>query len=67
VPLLSGSRLIWRVIDVGLIDTLFVRGLGAVLKAFSLFVLKPLQNGNVQRYAAVLALGATALLWRILL
>jgi NADH-quinone oxidoreductase subunit L len=67
VPLLSGARLTWRVIDVGLIDTVFVRGIGALLKAISLFVLKPLQNGNVQRYAAVLALGTTVLLWRILL
>ncbi|MHB1844644.1 MAG: NADH-quinone oxidoreductase subunit L [Deltaproteobacteria bacterium] len=65
-PLFGGARLAWRVLDAGLIDTVLVRGAGFVARAFSEHVLRPLQNGNAQRYATAMALGAAAMLWLLL-
>ncbi len=65
-PITSGARFLWKFLDQGLIDTLAVRGSAAVVQAFSQFVLRPVQNGNVQRYATVMAGGLALLLWFVL-
>ncbi|HUB09496.1 MAG TPA: NADH-quinone oxidoreductase subunit L [Myxococcales bacterium] len=65
-PLWGLARTLWRLLDQGLIDLVIVRGSAWVVATISAYVLKPLQNGDVQRYAAVMAIGATALLWWVL-
>jgi NADH-quinone oxidoreductase subunit L len=65
-PLWGLARTLWRLLDQGLIDLVIVRGSAWVVATVSAYVLKPLQNGDVQRYAAVMAIGATALLWWVL-
>ncbi len=65
-PLWGGSRLFWRLLDAGLVDTVLVRGTAATAQAFSRRVLKPFQDGDAQRYAAVMALSAFALLFWVL-
>ena len=49
-PLGISARLLWRVLDQGLIDGVAVRGSAAVVQAFSRYALRPLQNGNAQSY-----------------
>ena len=66
VPLVGGAKALWRILDQGLIDTVLVRGTGAVVQGFSRHVLQPFQNGDAQRYATVMALSALALLWLVL-
>ncbi len=65
-PLWGGAKTLWRVLDAGLVDTVVIRGSAALVKAFSQYVLRPLQNGDAQRYATVMALGAVALLYWVL-
>ncbi len=65
-PLWGTARAVWRLLDAGLIDLVIVRGSAWLLATISAYVLRPLQNGDVQRYAAVMAIGATALLWWVL-
>jgi NADH-quinone oxidoreductase subunit L len=65
-PLWGFARLLWRVIDVVLIDTILVRGSAALMTFVSRYILRPLQTGNAQSYATVMALGAVALLYVLL-
>jgi len=65
-PIVVSARFLWRFIDQGLIDGVAVRGSAAFVQAFSRYALRPLQNGNAQSYAMVMALGMAALLWLIL-
>ncbi|MBI4577693.1 MAG: NADH-quinone oxidoreductase subunit L [Planctomycetes bacterium] len=58
-PLVAGSRLLWRVVDVGLVDAV-VNGL-ARLVGLAAVALRPLQGGLLRGYAALLA-AATVLL-----
>ena len=60
------ARFLWRFIDQGLIDGLVVRGSAAAVQFLSRYALQPLQNGNAQSYAMVMALGMATLLWLIL-
>jgi len=55
----------WQILDVFAIDTVAVRG-SARLTAWTGAALRTLQNGDVQRYAAVMAIGAV-LLWATIL
>jgi len=64
-PLKSTARGLWRVIDVGLIDGLLVNGV-ARLVGFLGSVVRLAQNGDVQRYAAYMALAAAAILASVL-
>ena len=59
-PLWTGARVLWRVVDVTLIDGLLING-SAQLVAFVGGIARRFQNGDVQRYAAVTALGVTFL------
>ncbi len=65
-PIAVSARFLWRFVDQGLIDGVAVRGSAAVVQAFSRYALRPLQNGNAQSYAMVMALGMATLLWFIL-
>jgi NADH-quinone oxidoreductase subunit L len=65
-PINVSARFLWRFFDQGLIDGVAVRGSAAIVQAFSRYALRPLQNGNAQSYAMVMALGMATLLWLIL-
>jgi NADH-quinone oxidoreductase subunit L len=64
-PLRTTARSLWRVVDVLLIDGLLVNGIPRLV-AFLGSVLRLVQNGDVQRYAAFMALAAAAILWTVL-
>ncbi|MFL5299963.1 MAG: NADH-quinone oxidoreductase subunit L [Anaeromyxobacteraceae bacterium] len=55
----------WRVIDSFLIDGLLVNG-AARTAAFLGRTFRGVQNGDVQRYAAVMAVAAAVILWTVL-
>jgi NADH-quinone oxidoreductase subunit L len=59
------SYALWRVVDAFAIDGLVVNGVArAVGLAGRVFRLG--QNGDVQRYAAVILIGAAVILWTVL-
>jgi len=58
------DRLLWRIVDVRVIDGL-VNFLGGLTKAFS-YVFRFAQSGYVQTYVLVVVLGVLALLIRVL-
>jgi len=55
-PLWTTARVLWRVVDVWIIDGLVING-SAQTVAFVGGIARRFQNGDVQRYAAVFALG----------
>jgi NADH-quinone oxidoreductase subunit L len=59
------SYVLWRVVDVFAIDGLLVNGF-ARLVAFLGSIIRLAQNGDVQRYAAVMAVAAAVILWVVL-
>jgi NADH-quinone oxidoreductase subunit L len=61
-PLWAFARGLWRVADAMVIDGLFVNGTGQLVAAVG-SVARRFQNGNVQRYAAVTALGVAVLVY----
>jgi NADH-quinone oxidoreductase subunit L len=64
-PLKSLARGLWRFVDVTVIDGLVVNGIPRLV-AFLGSVLRLAQNGDVQRYAAYMALAAAAILATVL-
>ena len=61
-PVVTGSRLVlWKGVDVGIIDGLFVNGTALLARAIG-WVGAQLQSGQVGTYAWVLVLGVIALL-----
>ncbi len=60
-PFRAISFLVWQVVDVFAIDQVAVRGT-ARLTAFTGELLKYVQNGDVQRYAAVMAIGTVLII-----
>jgi NADH-quinone oxidoreductase subunit L len=63
-PLKTAAAVLWRVVDVFIIDGT-VNGVARVAGLFG-SVARLAQNGDVQRYAAVMALAAAAILWTVL-
>ena len=61
-PLWALARGLWRVVDATIIDGLFVNGIPSLIAWVSAMA-RRFQNGDVQRYAAVTALGVAALLY----
>ena len=61
-PLWATARALWRVVDATLIDGLLVNGAGQAVTAVG-SVLRRFQNGDVQRYAAVTAVGVLILVY----
>jgi NADH-quinone oxidoreductase subunit L len=64
-PLKSLARGLWRFVDVTVIDGLFVNGIPRLI-GFLGGTLRLAQNGDIQRYAALMALAAAAILWTVL-
>jgi NADH-quinone oxidoreductase subunit L len=62
MPLKGGARVLWQVVDALLIDGILVNGTARVTGWFAQ-IFRYFQNGNVQRYAAVMAASAVVLLW----
>jgi NADH-quinone oxidoreductase subunit L len=64
-PVRAAAELLWRVVDVFAIDgflvTVLARGTAWVSS-----VVRLVQNGDVQRYAAIMAMAAAAILWTVL-
>ena len=61
-PLWNTARGLWRVVDATLIDGLFVNGTAQLVSGASSLA-RRFQDGNVQRYAAVTALGVLGLVY----
>ena len=61
-PLWNLARGLWRVVDATLIDGLFVNGTAQLVSGVGSLA-RRFQNGNVQRYAAVTALGVAGLVY----
>ncbi|HYY53066.1 MAG TPA: NADH-quinone oxidoreductase subunit L, partial [Myxococcales bacterium] len=61
-PLWALARGLWRFVDAKIIDDWFVNGIPSLI-AWASALARRIQNGDVQRYAAVTALGVAALLY----
>ena len=61
-PLWGFAKGLWRIVDATIIDGLFVNGIPSLI-AWVGAMARRFQNGDVQRYAAVTALGVAALLY----
>ena len=61
-PIWALARGLWRFVDATIIDGLFVNGIPSFIAWISAMA-RRFQNGDVQRYAAVTALGVAALLY----
>ena len=61
-PIWALARGLWRFVDATIIDGLFVNGIPSLIAWISAMA-RRFQNGDVQRYAAVTALGVAALLY----
>jgi NADH-quinone oxidoreductase subunit L len=61
-PLWASARALWRWVDATIIDGLFVNG-SASLVGWIGAMARRFQNGDVQRYAAVTAVGVAALIY----
>jgi NADH-quinone oxidoreductase subunit L len=64
-PVRSTAYVLWRVVDVLIIDGLFVNGIARFVGMLG-GVLRLAQNGDVQRYAAIMAMAAAVILWTVL-
>jgi NADH-quinone oxidoreductase subunit L len=64
-PTRFAAYILWRVVDVFAIDGLLVNGV-ARLVAFTGSLFRLLQNGDVQRYAAIMAVAAAVVLLSVL-
>ncbi|HVP66989.1 MAG TPA: NADH-quinone oxidoreductase subunit L [Anaeromyxobacteraceae bacterium] len=64
-PVKAIAQLLWQVVDVFAIEGIFVNGVPRALYAIG-DTLRGWQNGNLQRYAAVIAIAAVAVLWAVL-
>jgi NADH-quinone oxidoreductase subunit L len=64
-PVKTTARNLWLVIDRGIIEGIFVNGVPRAVFGIG-DVLRGWQNGNLQRYATVIAVGAAFILWAVL-
>ncbi len=64
-PVRFAAYILWRVVDVSAIDGLFVDGIARAVW-FAGSVARLAQNGDVQRYAAIMAVAAAVILWTVL-
>ncbi|HET7824312.1 MAG TPA: NADH-quinone oxidoreductase subunit L [Anaeromyxobacter sp.] len=59
------AYVLWRVVDVFAIDGIFVNGVARTVALVGGAV-RGFQNGDVQRYAAIMAVAAAVILWSVL-
>jgi len=64
-PIRLAAYLLWRIVDVFAIDGLLVNGVARVVGWIG-GIVRLAQNGDVQRYAAVMAIAAAAILFSVL-
>jgi NADH-quinone oxidoreductase subunit L len=64
-PVRYAAYILWRVVDVFAIDGLLVNGVARFV-GFTGSVFRLAQNGDVQRYAAIMAVAAAVILWSVL-
>jgi NADH-quinone oxidoreductase subunit L len=64
-PIRFAAYALWRVVDVFAIDGILVNGVARTVGLVG-GVVRVAQNGDVQRYAAVMAIAAAAMLWSVL-
>jgi NADH-quinone oxidoreductase subunit L len=64
-PVNKLAEVLWKAVDVFTIEGIFVNGVPRAVYAIG-DVLRGWQNGNVQRYATVIAIGAAVVLWAAL-
>jgi NADH-quinone oxidoreductase subunit L len=64
-PVKYVAYILWRVVDVFAIDGLFVNGAARTVALVGGAV-RVFQNGDVQRYAAVMAVAAAVILWSVM-
>ena len=64
-PLRLAAYLLWRIVDVFAIDGLLVNGVARVVGWIG-GIVRLAQNGDVQRYAAVMAIAAAVILFSVL-
>jgi NADH-quinone oxidoreductase subunit L len=64
-PIRFAAYILWRVVDVFAIDGLLVNGVARAV-GFAGAVGRLAQNGDLQRYAALMAVAAAAILWTVL-
>jgi NADH-quinone oxidoreductase subunit L len=63
-PLKTAAYVLWRIVDVFAIDGLVVNGVARVV-GYTGAVLRLAQNGDVQRYAAIMVVAAAVILWTV--
>ncbi len=61
-PLKATARILWQVVDSFAIDKVLVNGT-AMVTGWIAQIVRYFQDGNVQRYAVVMAVSAVAILW----
>jgi NADH-quinone oxidoreductase subunit L len=64
-PIQKVAEVLWKVVDVFTIEGIFVNGVPKAVYSIG-DVVRGWQNGNLQRYATVIAIGAAAVLWAVL-
>jgi NADH-quinone oxidoreductase subunit L len=64
-PVKKVAEVLWKAVDVFTIEGIFVNGVPKAVYAIG-DVLRGWQNGNLQRYATVIAVGAAFILWAVL-
>ena len=64
LPFKALAFILWEVVDVFAIDTVAVRGTALLTTSLGK-LLRLLQNGDLQRYAAVIALAVVAIVWAL--
>jgi NADH-quinone oxidoreductase subunit L len=64
-PVKKMAEVLWKAVDVFTIEGIFVNGVPKAVYAIG-DVLRGWQNGNLQRYATVIAIGAAFVLWAVL-
>jgi NADH-quinone oxidoreductase subunit L len=64
-PVKFAAYILWRIVDVFAIDGILVNGIARFV-AFTGSVVRVAQNGDVQRYAAIMAMAAAVILWSVL-
>ncbi len=64
-PIRGMAKVLWKVVDAVAIEGIFVNGVPRAIAAFG-NVVRLAQNGDVQRYAAVIAIAAAVILWTVI-